>query len=51
VSQVLPSIASMKFVSTRIITADVARLVAFYEQVTDAVAVWGNELLLNFLRR
>jgi hypothetical protein len=34
----------MKFVSTRIITADVRRLVAFYEKVTDTVAVWGNEL-------
>lgn len=34
----------MRFVSTRIITADVARLVAFYEMVTEAVAVWGNEL-------
>ena len=40
----LPSIATMKFVSTRVITADVARLVAFYEKVTDTVAVWGNEL-------
>jgi hypothetical protein len=34
----------MKFVSIRIITADVARLVAFYEKVTASVAVWGNEL-------
>ena len=34
----------MKFISTRIITADVARLVAFYEQVTEIAAVWGNEL-------
>lgn len=34
----------MKFVSTRIITADVDRLVAFYEMVTRASAVWGNEL-------
>ena len=34
----------MKFVSTRIITADVKRLVAFYEMVTGAAAVWGNEL-------
>lgn len=39
-----PSIVTMKFVSTRIITADVPRLVAFYEKVTDTVAVWGNEL-------
>ncbi len=34
----------MKFVSTRIITADVNRLVAFYEMVTGISAVWGNEL-------
>jgi predicted enzyme related to lactoylglutathione lyase len=34
----------MKFVSTRIITADVNRLVTFYEMVTEATAVWGNEL-------
>ncbi|GAY17732.1 VOC family protein [Mycobacterium sp. shizuoka-1] len=34
----------MKFVSTRIITADVHRLVAFYELVTGTAAVWGNEL-------
>jgi predicted enzyme related to lactoylglutathione lyase len=34
----------MKFVSTRVITADVNRLVSFYEMVTDAVAIWGNEL-------
>lgn len=34
----------MKLVSTRLITADVARLVSFYEMVTNASAVWGNEL-------
>jgi predicted enzyme related to lactoylglutathione lyase len=34
----------MKFVSTRIITADVNRLVDFYELVTEVSAVWGNEL-------
>lgn len=34
----------MKFVSTRIITADVKRLVGFYEMVTQIAAVWGNEL-------
>lgn len=34
----------MRFVSTRIITADVARLVAFYETVTAIDAVWGNEM-------
>ena len=34
----------MKFVSTRVITANVPALVAFYEQVTGATAVWGNDL-------
>ncbi len=34
----------MKFVSTRVITADVRRLVAFYEMVTQVTAAWGNEL-------
>ncbi|OBC13428.1 glyoxalase [Mycobacterium sp. 852013-50091_SCH5140682] len=34
----------MKFVSTRIITADVNRLVTFYELVTGSAAVWANEL-------
>ncbi len=34
----------MKFISTRIITADVNRLVEFYEVVTQIPAVWGNEL-------
>lgn len=34
----------MKLTSIRIITADVAGLVAFYEEVTGASAVWGNEL-------
>jgi predicted enzyme related to lactoylglutathione lyase len=34
----------MKFVSTRIITADVNRLINFYEAVTEVSAVWGNEL-------
>jgi predicted enzyme related to lactoylglutathione lyase len=34
----------MKFVSSRIITADVNRLVDFYEMVTEVSAVWGNEL-------
>ena len=34
----------MRVVSTRIITADVNRLVTFYEMVTGAAAVWGNEL-------
>ena len=34
----------MKFISTRIITADVRRLVDFYELVTGITAIWGNEL-------
>jgi predicted enzyme related to lactoylglutathione lyase len=34
----------MKFVSTRVITADVDRLVQFYEMVTELPAIWGNEL-------
>ncbi|WP_099024059.1 VOC family protein [Mycolicibacterium palauense] len=34
----------MRFISTRIITADVARLVGFYELVTGSAAVWSNEL-------
>ena len=34
----------MRFVSTRMITADVRRLVDFYEMVTGVPAVWGNEL-------
>jgi predicted enzyme related to lactoylglutathione lyase len=34
----------VKFVSTRIITADVKRLVTFYEMVTGVTAMWGNEL-------
>lgn len=34
----------MRFVSTRIITSDVSRLVAFYERVTGIAAVWGNDL-------
>lgn len=38
------SVLGMKLVSTRIITADVKRLVAFYELITGADAVWANEL-------
>lgn len=34
----------MKFLSTRIITADVTRLVEFYEMVTGVSAVWGNDI-------
>lgn len=34
----------MKLVSIRLITADVQRLVSFYEMVTGADAVWANEL-------
>jgi predicted enzyme related to lactoylglutathione lyase len=40
----MPSIAIMKFISTRLITADVTRLAEFYEKVTGTSAVWGNEL-------
>jgi predicted enzyme related to lactoylglutathione lyase len=34
----------MNLVSIRIITDDVARLVAFYEPITGVTARWGNEL-------
>lgn len=34
----------MKLVSIRVITADVKRLVAFYEMVIGVTAIWGNEL-------
>src|SRR5882757_10069750 len=43
-SVVGPSVHGVKLVSIRIITADVKRLVSFYEMVTGAEAVWGNEL-------
>lgn len=33
----------MDFVSIRLITADIARLVGFYEKVTGVQAVWANE--------
>lgn len=33
----------MEFVSIRVITGDVARLVAFYEQATGVRAAWANE--------
>ncbi|MFE6931909.1 VOC family protein [Streptomyces sp. NPDC057699] len=33
----------MNFVSVRIITADVARLVGFYERVTGVTAAWATE--------
>jgi predicted enzyme related to lactoylglutathione lyase len=33
----------MDFVSIRIITADVARLVAFYEKATGTSATWAND--------
>jgi catechol 2,3-dioxygenase-like lactoylglutathione lyase family enzyme len=33
----------MDFASTRIITGDVARLVAFYERATGARVTWANE--------
>jgi catechol 2,3-dioxygenase-like lactoylglutathione lyase family enzyme len=41
---VASSLQGMKLVSIRIITADVKGLVSFYELVTGAEAVWGNEL-------
>jgi predicted enzyme related to lactoylglutathione lyase len=34
----------MKLLSIRIITADVKRLVSFYEAVTETDAVWANDL-------
>jgi predicted enzyme related to lactoylglutathione lyase len=34
----------MKLVSARVITADVQRLVSFYELVTGVGAVWANEV-------
>ncbi|MGW6841196.1 VOC family protein [Streptomyces sp. NPDC054958] len=33
----------MQFVSTRVITGDVARLVDFYERATTVSATWANE--------
>ena len=33
----------MDFVSTRVITGDINRLVGFYEKVTGVQAVWGTE--------
>ncbi len=33
----------MEFVSIRIITGDIRRLVGFYENVTGVQAAWGNE--------
>jgi catechol 2,3-dioxygenase-like lactoylglutathione lyase family enzyme len=33
----------MDFVSIRVITGDINRLVGFYEKVTGVPAVWGNE--------
>ena len=33
----------MNFVSVRIITADIKRLVSFYEKVTNLPAAWANE--------
>ncbi|MEB3031492.1 VOC family protein [[Mycobacterium] nativiensis] len=41
----------MAFVSTRIITADVKRLVDFYEMVTGVAAVWGSELFAEIPTR
>lgn len=33
----------MDFISIRVITGDIVRLVGFYETVTGVPAVWGNE--------
>ena len=41
----------MKLVSTRVITADVNRLVSFYEMVTGVTAIWGNELFAEIPTR
>ena len=39
----------MKLVSVRLITADVPRLVSFYEMVAKSSAVWGNALFAEIL--
>jgi hypothetical protein len=39
----------MRFVSIRIITDDVPRLVAFYEQVTGATATWSAEVFAELV--
>ena len=39
----------MKFVSTRVITADVEQLVEFYQLVTGVAATWGNELFAEIV--
>jgi catechol 2,3-dioxygenase-like lactoylglutathione lyase family enzyme len=39
----------MDFASIRVITADVARLVAFYEQITGRTAQWGSEQFAQFV--
>ncbi len=44
VSVVGSSVRGMKLMSIRVITADVKRLVGFYEMVTGVTAIWGNEL-------
>lgn len=38
------SLRSMQLISIRLITADVRRLVSFYEMVTGTDAIWANEL-------
>jgi predicted enzyme related to lactoylglutathione lyase len=42
-NQALTKEDTMDFVSIRVITEDVARLVAFYQRVTGRTANWGNE--------
>jgi catechol 2,3-dioxygenase-like lactoylglutathione lyase family enzyme len=39
----------MDFASIRVITADVERLVAFYEQITGLTAQWGSEQFAQFV--
>jgi catechol 2,3-dioxygenase-like lactoylglutathione lyase family enzyme len=39
----------MDFASIRVITDDVERLVAFYEQITGATAQWGSEQFAQFV--
>jgi predicted enzyme related to lactoylglutathione lyase len=41
---VASTVCRMKLISIRVITADVKRLVSFYEMVTGADAIWANEL-------
>src|SRR6188768_4005077 len=42
-SSIPPTLRDMDFVSIRIITDDIGRLVGFYEKITGVPASWGNE--------